>query len=119
MTFDLQSLQLRTSWAKSTSERLVRGVQEFKTDARMSERLKQRKCRACFYLRGPSVAGQAFTEWTCLGCSKTDMHSCTAVPMLCNECSDKFGACDKCGSDLDLKIRKELIRKRKVDNVKR
>jgi hypothetical protein len=67
-----------------------------RTDGKHDQRVAMRECRFCFYF-GHGMAGQAFTEYTCKGCDTEQMHPNTAVPKLCDECTDAMGACRRCG----------------------
>ena len=65
-------------------------------DGKHDQRVAMRECRFCFYF-AHGMAGQAFTAYTCKGCDAEQMHSNTAVPKLCTECSTKLDACRRCG----------------------
>jgi hypothetical protein len=77
-----------------------------------------RECVGCFYVRGPRIAGQAFTPWLCTICCVADQHPNTGVPRVCNGCAEAYGLCVTCGGDRDMKFRtKKFGRKaRKVSN---
>ena len=42
------------------------------------------------------AAGQAFTKYTCGQCFIQYSHGNTAVPRICNGCSEKFNRCQRC-----------------------
>lgn len=69
-------------------------------DGKRDQRVAMRECRFCFYF-AHGMAGQAFTAYTCKGCDTEQMHSNTAVPKLCAECSTKLDACRRCGGTLE------------------
>lgn len=45
----------------------------------------------------PSIAGQAFTKFTCRECGEEVRHHNTAVPKVCYRCSNKLSTCRRCG----------------------
>lgn len=73
-------------------------------DAHKERRLAARECRWCHYIR-TQIAGQAFTGWKCTLCEHEGRHPNTAVPRVCDGCSDVFGLCVTCGGDLEMKFR--------------
>lgn len=40
--------------------------------------------------RQTGIAGQAFTEYNCFRCEKSDMHPNTAVPIFCEKCEEEI-----------------------------
>ena len=70
---------------------------DFQHDARLAKNL----CRSCCYLRGPIIAGQAFTEYKCRNCHENFRHPNTAVPQLCEWCAKMLNACCRCGGPVD------------------
>jgi len=71
------------------------------TDARKEQRLAIHLCPCCYY-QGASFAGQGFTEWKCILCETKGMYPNTAVPLICDTCSDSFDLCRSCGGTLDM-----------------
>ena len=57
-------------------------------------------CRKCYFEEKGMMAGQAFTEFTCALCGKTDVWPNTNTPKFCHECSVKLNMCQRCGGDL-------------------
>lgn len=51
-------------------------------------------CKDCKKLS--LAAGQAFTRYICPHCLKEQMHSNTATPRLCRECSISLNRCQRC-----------------------
>ena len=76
-------------------------------DKDKSARLKALTCSYCFYFNSGSLAGQAFTEWTCEVCEKDQMHSNTGVPIACDACAKRHSLCKECGSDLHGRCRRK------------
>lgn len=81
-------------------------------DGHEAARLAARMCPYCFYADS-HFAGQAFTEWKCMLCPVTGMHSNTSTPSLCIGCSESFGLCTSCGGDLEMRRRSKFQRKAK------
>lgn len=73
----------------------------YASDPSREHRLKEQKCKVCHYNVG-TIAGQAFTAYTCAECGKESSHSNTDVPSLCKECAVKMQLCLKCGGTLNL-----------------
>lgn len=106
--FDLYSLQAATERSKEDAESARRRLTAFDEDAYKNKRLYYKECKTCYYIDGPIVAGQAFTRYQCSGCETEKWNSNTACPKLCDDCSDKFHACTRCGGDLENRSRKAL-----------
>ena len=109
MSFDLQRLRTCTYASKQAVDRARRNLARLECDADRAERLKERECLCCFYLRGTRLAGQGFTEWSCLSCGAKDMHGNTSVPHYCVGCADKMRICTRCGGDQELEVRKAVL----------
>jgi len=77
-------------------EDYLRRGERAREDAQKHQRIASRECRYCYYV-SHDLAGQAFTEWQCMSCVETQMHSNTAVPKLCDKCADNLEACVRCG----------------------
>jgi len=69
-----------------------------KLDPEKNHRLKQLLCKKCFYQE--TLAGQAFTEYTCLLCETKDLYPNTAVPLLCQKCATDKKICRDCCASL-------------------
>lgn len=109
MPFDLRRLQRETHYSNQYVESRRFRLNDFDKDESKYIRVSANECKTCFYLRrGDHLAGQAFTEWTCTGCSSEYMYHNTSVPKLCPACSTKFSACVRCCGDLDGKKRMKL-----------
>lgn len=67
-------------------------------DAKREHREAYSECRYCFYF-GHGIAGQAFTDYKCAMCGKTESHENTAVPKLCPSCSKIHELCRRCGGE--------------------
>ena len=74
---------------------------KFKEDADKKIRLQYGYCIFCWY--SESLAGQAFTEYTCAVCGKEGRHPNTNVPKICIDCSKKHKLCVECGADIALR----------------
>ena len=65
-----------------------------------ARRAASKQCKACYYLREPRMAGQAFTAFTCAICQVTQDHHNTNVPKYCRACCDEHELCQTCGGRL-------------------
>ena len=107
-TFDLHSLQSSTHMSAQHMRNAIAHAKAAEADTEREQRLKERLCRACFYLRRGRLVGHAFTEWRCCSCNRLFMHHNTGTPRMCDECSDKHDACGECCSDLHFTRRRIL-----------
>ncbi len=112
--FDFYQLQFQTSVACEDLDRREKALDNASHDWEKVERLRQRKCQACYYVWGSGIVLQGRTGWECHGCGSAKMASTSDTFKLCDDCSDKYGACRKCGADINLnENRKKLERKKK------
>lgn len=110
-TFDLYSLQSNTHLSAQHMRNSIAHAKAAEADTEREQRLKERLCATCFYLRRGRLVGQAFTEWRCCSCNCLFMHHNTGTPRLCDECGDTHQACVECGADLHLTRRRALVPK--------
>lgn len=75
-------------------------VNAYLSDAEKEKRLLRSECTYCFYFNGSYLVGQAFTEWECGVCSKSEIYPNTGVPKVCKECADIHSLCVRCGADI-------------------
>lgn len=66
-----------------------------RNDSNKDQRLALRKCMWCFYAK-KTVAGAAFTPYTCHSCKSEYMHHNTNVPFICQKCADENSCCTEC-----------------------
>lgn len=59
-----------------------------------------KKCKVCYYLREPRMAGQAFTNFECANCGETTAHHNTNTPRYCATCCADNELCQSCGGKL-------------------
>lgn len=92
-----------THFATSMGEDLVNRVEDYKGDLRKLDRLHKRECKACYYLRGSRVGGQAITRTECMiaSCRAKMTFPSTAVDKVCADCSEKHLLCVHCAGDID------------------
>ena len=57
-------------------------------------------CRKCRAEQRGLIAGQAFTKYKCSKCGQLGYHHNTAVPKICDYCSNTFFICQTCRADL-------------------
>ncbi len=91
--------------ARSVVDGVLSRALKFLADADKKKRQEACLCLYCFYVRGPRISGQAFTEWDCEECGEKAMHSNTSVPHYCLDCAWKYNVCADCGADLELRPR--------------
>jgi hypothetical protein len=84
----------------------LKNADKARTDAKREQRVAMHECKFCFYF-GHGLAGQAFTDYVCAGCSTEQMHGNTAVPKLCRDCGNKMNACVRCGGTMEWKTASE------------
>lgn len=75
-------------------------------------RVKERRCKGCFYLDSGRLVGHAFTVWECAHCDYQGQHHNTGVPRVCDTCSDELRLCVDCGGDIDMQHRNTRPRAR-------
>lgn len=107
--FDLYLIQSATERAKAYADDTVKRVQcRLVDDKDKSKRLSVGLCKWCWYRQATTLAGQAFTEYTCWRCDQTLSHANTAVPRLCDPCAKETQLCASCCGDINGKMRKEV-----------
>ena len=94
----------RTHFAKAFATRAEKGVEEYKRDARRTDRLKAQECKTCFYLRGARLGGVVLTTAPCRICGKTMQFKAAAVTEICEACSGENDACRMCMADIELRL---------------
>lgn len=94
------------NFATSLTNDFVKNCQKVVEDKSKEQRLKQQKCRYCFY--NSRLAGQAITEYECGICSKPGTWANTAVPSLCMECASEHKLCVQCGASMNEKSRNKI-----------
>ena len=57
-------------------------------------------CKKCLFEEKGMFAGQAFTDFVCELCGKTDTWGNTNTPRFCYSCSKKLNICQRCGAPL-------------------
>ena len=102
MKIDSKRVQELTRRKLESIKRLKDGLESLSKDSSKDARLAQGLCLHCFYLKGATLAGQAFTEYQCQVCDNQNMHPNTATPDVCDNCSKKHNICCDCGADLNL-----------------
>ena len=104
---DLYTVQSATQRAKDYAQDTIRRVEKcLVNDSDKARRLAARQCQWCWFRKGTSLAGQAFTEYKCRCCGETKMYPNTSTPMICDACSDATELCCRCCGDLYARVRK-------------
>ena len=110
MPLDLHRINMGTYSMQEGLERRIKGLAKWRLDAEKKSRHSAQECKVCYYIRGPMVAGQSFSDRPCKNtdCDELSGHSNTDVPDYCRECATKYGICRRCGGDQEGKERKSL-----------
>lgn len=95
-------MQVRTRIARHRRDNVVATAMKMIEDADAQVRRQRGLCLVCYYA-GSTIAGQAFTDWTCRGCGARSTHANTNAPVLCVSCSESHAACHRCGASLDMR----------------
>ena len=100
---DEQAVNTASSVAlRCLRESIVRAKRADLDEDRM-DRLKECKCKVCFYLRVGQIAGAAMTERPCGICGTSVMYGSTNTDAICHDCAKKHRICKHCGADLELR----------------
>jgi len=112
--FDTDTMNALTDRARNERDVVLYRALSIFGDPNKTQRLAERACTVCFYLRRGGLSGQAFTAWSCLNCEQLqpEWHN-TAHPRLCEGCAKKLNCCQKCGADMDLRSRMKQMNKRR------
>lgn len=95
-----ENIRSNTRMAIRHAEELRERLERYESDVNADQRMTEKLCRTCFYLRPPSIACQAFTSYVCNNCNKADMYHNGNVPKYCKECASEHNACRRCGADI-------------------
>jgi hypothetical protein len=97
----------------------LRALATIATDAYAEARRAMQRCQACEYLNRYTLAGQAFTDWSCQLCKTPQpMHPNTSVPRLCSACAGAYGLCVTCGGDIEMQHRRRIIGRKAKHSTK-
>lgn len=79
------------------------GMKRYRRPSALEEKQREacRLCRVCCYLRGGRIGGAAMTNYVCASCGNERMWNSTAVPAMCDACSDVNRICQQCYGDRD------------------
>jgi hypothetical protein len=94
----------RTHFAKAFAARAEKAIDEWKRDARRTDRLAACECKTCFYLRSTRVGGTAVTTAPCRLCGELMQFATTVVTEICEKCSRENDACRMCMADVELRL---------------
>jgi hypothetical protein len=100
MKLTKESIKINTDFSNKNAERAKKRLEAYGKDLQYEQRVKQRLCKSCYYLKGSVLAGQGFTSYICKNCEEAFSHPNTAVPKYCDKCSDEHNACKKCGAKI-------------------
>lgn len=93
-------LNIYTHYAEQHYEDMVRNVNNYELDEKSTTRLLRRECKTCFYLKGDRIVTQAFADYECKNCESKHTYHNGGVPKYCKDCSNEYGICVRCGSEL-------------------
>jgi ribosomal protein S27E len=71
-----------------------------KQKERLSAHYIYHECLECFHKARNTIAGQAFTSYTCEECGTEAMHPNTNKPVVCDECAKRLVICKRCKTSL-------------------
>lgn len=91
---------------KSWAEEYIEKAMDYLSDSGKKLRFERKYCKFCFYIAS-GIGGCAMTKSNCKCCGKEIMNGSTNVNRICNECSDEYNLCIKCGADLDYKSKRK------------
>lgn len=60
-------------------------------------------CIKCKMEHDKCCSGQAFTKYACEKCGKEQYWHNTDTPSICEECSEKYNICERCGQPITRK----------------
>lgn len=95
----LDDVKFASRMSQSRIREALKLAEKLTTDPQQTARLQRRECPPCFYV--PRMAGQAFTDYSCVLCGNDHQHHNTAVPRLCPSCAAANGLCVRCCADLN------------------
>jgi hypothetical protein len=91
--------KFRTFSNKKRMKKCIELADNFKEDPEKKERLLQKLCPVCFYIKD-RIGGDALTSVECACCTEIINSSNTDVDVLCYSCSINYMLCKHCGCDL-------------------
>jgi len=94
----------RTHFARQFAARAEKNVDEWKRDARRSDRLKACECKTCFYLRAVRLGGHTPTTAPCRLCGAEMLFGSTVTTEICASCSAENESCRMCMADIELRL---------------
>jgi len=104
----LEKIQEETFWKNKNTIKYIEAASKAEQDSERKNRLKHKLCKYCYYLRGPILAGAAFTATTCRICNMIMTFSSTHTDNICMNCAKKHKLCKQCLSDIDYKKRRKI-----------
>ena len=104
---DRASIAHANGRAKQHAESILKKAESLKNDSNQKERVKECKCKTCFYLLNERIGGAAMTNRECGICEKDMLFSSTSTEPICIECAKKNGLCKQCGGDIETKERRK------------
>lgn len=97
--FGLSDVAFATRSNQRMLDHAVRLAANLTQDPQRDARVTSQRCKMCFYRS--SVAGQAFTGYTCGLCHQEHQHPNTNTPSVCMPCAAMNELCHQCGAELN------------------
>lgn len=101
---DLGRVQATSGYNRSRMNAYRRAVE----DADQQARLKDCRCRVCFYVNTSRIGGSVCSSAECGLCDAVLSSGNTWIEALCRDCAAKHRLCRYCGGDLDDRQRRKL-----------
>jgi len=101
MSWDKKNIETTNWFNKKYYENVALKVKKHDDDDQQDKRLKNLKCKCCYYLKGDMISGQAFTTSQCENCGVDISNPTTSTNKICEKCSKEHNLCVKCGGNLD------------------
>ncbi len=86
-------------------------IKRLTEDPQKEARQAALRCVMCWYQGG--IAGQAFTNYTCVGCGARSQHHNTNTPVLCPSCAGNKALCQNCGAQREYHLIEPKPRKKR------
>jgi len=104
----LEKIQDETFWKKKYTLEKIESSKKAEIDSDRKNRLKERLCKYCYYLRGEVIACAAMTTTTCQICGKEMLFGSTHTDKVCTDCAKNHKLCKQCLADVDFKTRRKV-----------
>lgn len=107
--YDRCRYEWETGFQQSVAERVHELSENIKNDPDREDRLSKNLCPVCFYRNG-EMHMNAFYEKDCDICGFEMKFSTSCTGAVCMYCAGVHEICNRCGADVDLKVRKDKFK---------